>query len=150
VRAFRKIGAAKDLFNGALKQNFFEPVAQRAAIIVPSWLASFLPGKTLESVFYQAEFALALECLRVVTAFQSGGVPLPGAYLYAYEGESAVTSMLVKRSPLLLHLFGDKVEDQLTTFDANVRRIIEPGPAGDHHFSRKTLSAWLGKQDSNE
>ncbi|HKO49971.1 MAG TPA: ATP-binding protein [Polyangiaceae bacterium] len=146
IWSLRAARGAREFFNGAMQQRYFEPIAQRLSTVVPSWCAPLIPGRDAERAFYQAEFALGLEHMRLTTMFHGPGMPLAGAYLYANRGEGAVMSMLTRRSPFLLHLFGEQVEDRLGRFDANVGQIISRESFG-RGFSRKTLAAWSGAKD---
>jgi hypothetical protein len=143
VAAIRASRAASDLFNEAMSQNYYEPIAQRLLSIVPLWCAPMLPGKDGQRAFYQAEFAFALEHERLNTAFHGAGMPLPGAFLYGNGGEAAVMSMLNRKSQFLQHLFGKELERRLEVFDENVGQVVQPG-AFRSGFSRKTADVWAG------
>jgi hypothetical protein len=138
------------IFNWAMRAVQFQPIAQRMLTIIPAWCAPLIPGKDAERCFYQAEFALALEHMRLDTPLDGRGTPLAGAYLYAAKGEAAVLGMLRRGSPLLEALFGDKVEALLMEFDRNITRVVHRDAYQRNFSKKKVASAWRRRGTEEE
>jgi len=138
----RAISSAGSLFNGAMGQRYYAPVAERISQIVPAWCADSVPGRRGQDVFLCAEFALALEHTRLPT-FHGVGIPSGGTFAYHGEAQRILERLLRGQPKLLKDLFGEEVEKRLADFDANARRTVEGGFR--RGFIDGAVAAWLGQ-----
>jgi hypothetical protein len=143
VWALRSLRASKDLFNQALGQRYYEPVAERLSSIVPSWCAELAAGQRGQDLFFEAEFLLASEHTKLGTLGGSG-IPFTGRFAYSNAATRAIERLLRTRPKVLVDLFGDDVEKRLEQFDANIHHVIEGGYR--RGFAGGALAAWKGER----
>ncbi|HEY0464305.1 MAG TPA: hypothetical protein VGC79_08860 [Polyangiaceae bacterium] len=89
----RAISSAGSLFNGAMGQRHYEPVAERISQIVPACCADSVPGRRGQDVFLYSECALALEHTRLQT-FHGVGIPSGGTFAYHAEAPRILERLL--------------------------------------------------------
>jgi hypothetical protein len=144
IVSLRALRATRDLFNAALGQRYYEPIAERIFGIVPGWCSDIALTRPPEDVFSLAEFGLALEHTKVRTLFRGTGVPFVGRFAYVYGANRALGSALRTHSKFLSDLFGDDLKQRLVDFDANAPRVIEGGFR--RGFTGGALALWEGDE----
>lgn len=142
LHAIRCLRTVNEVFKLALRQQYFEPIAERLSIVIPGWCAGLVPVHSGLTAFLQAEFVLGLAYLEVSRAIQNEAFPFPGKYFYAYEARRAIEGFLRKQPSWLKEVYGRSVEEVLKEFDLTAATVVDRQSFGSGGFVNGAAHAW--------